>query len=168
MTQRTRIVIVLLGLAAVAALAGGAVFVTGLGAAEDRETAAQLQIWRTAEVDPAVPAFPALPTADTLPLGFSDAQRESALLWLEQQAHVTDCMVDAGFTNFRTVAIWQPGRPSGAQIAWQEGLSDAELERSATVWYGGDPTNGNGADYDWERGGCNGYGWHMVGLDHPY
>lgn len=168
MPIRTRLVAVIIGIAGLCAIAGGTVFAVGLTAAADTEEAAHLAVWRTAAVDPNVPAFPALPTAETLPLGFTDAERESALLWLKQQQYVTECMVDAGFTNFRTVAIWQPGRPSGAQIAWQEGLSDAELERSATVWYGGDPTNGNGADYDWQRGGCNGYGWHMVGLDHPY
>lgn len=166
MPTRTRIVAVVVGLAGVAAIVGGSVFAAGLTAEASTEEAALTPIWRTAEVDPNVPAFPAVPTADTLPASFSDAERAAALIWLDQHAIVTQCMIDAGFTEFHVGALWQPGLPEYPAIAWQEGLSDEEKARSATTWFG--ERNGSGSDYDWKLGGCDGYAWHMVGVDYPY
>ena len=158
-------------LAAVAIAAGAvAVVIVTTGARHGVSAAyhgALLDVWNTAEVDPTVPAWPALPTADALPASFTAEERADALLWVDHMEYVTQCMVDAGFTDFRVGALWQPGLPEYPAIAWQEGLSNAEKERSATTWFG-EGINGAGADYDWKLGGCNGYGWHMAGVDYPY
>ena len=162
--MRTRITAILAAVAITLAVTAAALVTTNL---TSEPTGVSLNVWSTAPVDPSLPPYPALPSADHLPASFTDAERASATLWIEQQTYVTECMVDAGLTDFASVAAWQPGLPENPIIAWQHDLSDAELERSAQTWFG-TGVNGDGADYDWKAGGCNGYGWHMVGLDHPY
>ena len=165
--MRTRVVAVVAGLALACGITAAIVIGNGFQTERTAYDGPLLDVWNTAEVDPSVPAWPALPTADTLPASFTAEEREDALLWIDHLEYQTQCMVDAGFTNFRVGALWQPGLPEYPAIAWQEGLSDAEKERSATTWFG-EAGNGNGADYHWELGGCSGYAWHMAGVDHPY
>jgi hypothetical protein len=168
---RARLVAVIAGIAVACGIAAAVIVGTGFQTEVTAYRGPLPDVWNTAEVDPSVPAWPALPTAETLPVSFTPAEREAALLWIDHLEYETQCMVDAGFPSFRVGALWQPGLPEYPAIAWQEGLSDAEKARSATTWFG-DPGsgigNGVGADYHWELGGCNGYGWHMAGVDHPY
>ncbi len=140
---------------------------TDTGVPASQPARAVYPIWNLAAPDPSVPSFPALPSASHLPASLTSDQRDAALLWLEQQGFVTQCMADAGFPGYRYVAAWQPGQPADSRILWREGLSGSEVERSAVVLFGTIP-NGDGPDYHWDLGGCNGYGWHMIGVDHPY
>lgn len=169
--MRIKIAAALAALAVSAAIAAIVIVATGVRPGITAYDGPLPDVWNTAEVDPTVPAWPALPTAETLPARFTAEERAAALLWIDHLEFETQCMVDAGFTNFRVGALWQPGLPEYPAIAWQEGLSDAEKARSATTWFGDPGTgtgNGVGADYHWELGGCNGYAWHMAGVDHPY
>jgi hypothetical protein len=171
MRTRTLIAGALAALAVVGGAASVIVVASGVRAESPAHHRPLLDVWNTAPVDPSVPAYPTMPTADTLPSSFTAEERASALLWLDHMDYVTQCMVDAGFTNFHIGALWQPGLPEYPAIAWQGEMSNAEKARSATTWFG-DPGagigNGVGADYHWELGGCDGYGWHKAGVDHPY
>jgi hypothetical protein len=52
-------------------------------------------------------------------------------------------------------------------MLWVEGLSGSELQRAYDVLLGAPDEPQSGVDYIWEENGCQGYGWHKVGVDWP-
>lgn len=155
------------GLGVAAVVFASIAYVNTAEARANAPVAGVLSFWDGTVPDPTLPGYPALPDADHLPAVYTAQERKDATIWLQQKQYVDQCMADAGYEQWRYAAKWQTGVPSDFHRLWVEGLSGPDLQRAYDAHLGTPDEPQRGVDYTWEENGCEGYGWHMVGIDYP-
>lgn len=112
------------------------------------------------ELEPVASDVERLPTEADIPADWPDAERADALLWLDYQRIVDECMASSGFEHYTYSAWWMSTStiPHGLlpALPW---ATDAEKDDAKLAL---DGTTGGGADYHWEDAGCNGLASHQL------